>query len=539
MSTASFRTASSLLLSAIVLVGTMGSVWGEDKFTANAYVMAQASSVIGPAGGVVEVSNAASPLYGSKVVFPAGAVSSPTRVSINRVTSGSGYPGDVLVTDIEPYNLKLAAPATVTLKYSPQYLYDNQIEDASGMRVLSRDARDPVIPDEMLSPLSHDTSTHALAINTTSLGTFVPLSFSNTTLNGAYAVAGVAFKRTTTQSATPAMGAALPTPKGFKSGWATSTFNGAGSFTSTQSNNQDGSITSKSQTQSYTVSSTGAFTIVNGGASGQVLSGGSVVIAGSTDATSPGMFVFIKKGGTFSNASLNGAYAVAGAAFKRTTTQSATPAMGAALPTPKGFKSGWGTSTFNGAGSFTSTQSNNQDGSITSKQQTQSYTVSSTGAFTIVNGGISGQVLSGGNVIIASSTDVTSPGIFVFIKKGGTFSNASLNGAYAVAQIAFKRTTTQSATPAMGAALPTPKGFKSGSGTATFNGAGGLTLNSSNNQDGSISSKSQAESYTVSSTGAFSIVGGGISGQVLNGGNVIIAGSTDATSPGILVFIKG
>src|SRR5690242_900022 len=74
-----------------------------ESFVRDAYVQGEATGIVGPAGGVVEVTNAASPLYGSRVAIPAGALSAVTQITIYQVTSGSGYPGDVLVTDIEPY----------------------------------------------------------------------------------------------------------------------------------------------------------------------------------------------------------------------------------------------------------------------------------------------------------------------------------------------------------------------------------------------------------------------------------------------------
>jgi hypothetical protein len=80
-----------------------------------------ASAMIGPAGGTVEVTNPASPLYGVKIEVPAGALSKDTTITINKAVNLPSFPfagnSQSVVIEIGPPGTIFGVPATITIPY--------------------------------------------------------------------------------------------------------------------------------------------------------------------------------------------------------------------------------------------------------------------------------------------------------------------------------------------------------------------------------------------------------------------------------------
>jgi len=89
--------------------------------TPDSGVSVVASQVIDSGGGTVAVTDASSPIAGTQVVIPAGALSSATRITIGQVSGATGLPADVLVAELGPTGTVFSVPVSVTLRYSAQY----------------------------------------------------------------------------------------------------------------------------------------------------------------------------------------------------------------------------------------------------------------------------------------------------------------------------------------------------------------------------------------------------------------------------------
>ncbi|MGE5624706.1 MAG: hypothetical protein ACM3ZT_04075 [Bacillota bacterium] len=492
-------------------------------------LLPEATKVIDSRGGVVEVTNAASPLYGSRVEIPAGALSGPTEISINRVSGNAGYPADVIVTDIEPHSAKLALPAYVTLKYSPQYLYDNGAEGAEHVHVITANTEDSVGGFETLN---QDTVLSLVTVQAPQLGTFVPQVFSNATAKGAYGFVSFRFDRATLQGTMPAKGTLMPRPKGFEASTGTMSFNGAGSFSGSGTRDTDGVAKAFSTSGTYSISSTGKVSVPTSHLSGQILSTGNIIALASTSG-SPEIDLMLKRAGSYSNASVKGTYVLASFRYDIGADQPTAPAAGTALPRPRGFTSLLQTLTFDGAGHFTFTGTQNEDGTVTTQSGSGTYSVSSTGVVSVPAEDLSGQVLSGTVVVLATTLD--DPEIHMLVKKSGSFSKASVNGAYSLSGFRFDLAAAQATAPSKGSRLPLPRGISSLTETVTFNGAGSFTFTGTENVNGAAVSRSGSGTYSVSSTGVAAVPG--LSGQVLSGGSLIIMAAKSG-SPEFVVLVK-
>lgn len=127
----------------------------------------EASANIGTSGGTVEVTNSASPLYGVKVVIPAGAVSQNTTVSIERVIDDPPLPNAAIkvsnVVSLGPNGVAFNLPVMVTVPYETT----NQDNETS-FRLYSYDGSSW----EGVTAISQDTSTHSLAALTSHFSLF-------------------------------------------------------------------------------------------------------------------------------------------------------------------------------------------------------------------------------------------------------------------------------------------------------------------------------------------------------------------------------
>lgn len=75
----------------------------------------EASAVIGPEGGTVAVTNPASPLYGSSLQVPAGALNTTVRVSLQQGTHACAF-GLGPSIELLPCGLQFNRPATLTMR---------------------------------------------------------------------------------------------------------------------------------------------------------------------------------------------------------------------------------------------------------------------------------------------------------------------------------------------------------------------------------------------------------------------------------------
>lgn len=90
----------------------------------------EASATIGASGGTVEVTNAASPLYGVKVEIPAGALSNSTTISISKETVLPPTSELSLLSSIiklEPTGTQFNSPIKITLPYNKSGLAANDL----------------------------------------------------------------------------------------------------------------------------------------------------------------------------------------------------------------------------------------------------------------------------------------------------------------------------------------------------------------------------------------------------------------------------
>ncbi|MDP2322495.1 MAG: hypothetical protein Q8N51_00505, partial [Gammaproteobacteria bacterium] len=139
------------------------------------------SQVVDSGGGTVTVTNEASPLAGTEVVIPEGALSEPTTITISQVSGTGGVPGDVLVAAFGPTDAGFSVPVAVTIRHSPQYLSNNGIGDPSTLKVVAlRTGSD----NETLRTVAQDQDGNSVTAATTQFGRFAVLGYSNATLSG-------------------------------------------------------------------------------------------------------------------------------------------------------------------------------------------------------------------------------------------------------------------------------------------------------------------------------------------------------------------
>jgi hypothetical protein len=124
-------------------------------------------------------------------------------------------------------------------------------------------------------------------------------TYSNASLNGTYCVFSYFFDSTVTQPLAPAAGSPLPTPLGFKESVGTVTFDGAGNATLSATRNEDGTISSNTETFTYSVASNGAVTVPPsgiGGLSGFIVENGKILLGGDlTSGDPPQIFVLVRQ----------------------------------------------------------------------------------------------------------------------------------------------------------------------------------------------------------------------------------------------------
>ena len=96
----------------------------------------EASAIIGPAGGIVEVTNASSPLYGVKVVVPAGALDNDTTITITQSVIEPAIPDTAAkvskIVSLNPDGIIFNTPVSVTIPYN-----DTGVADENKLQIYS------------------------------------------------------------------------------------------------------------------------------------------------------------------------------------------------------------------------------------------------------------------------------------------------------------------------------------------------------------------------------------------------------------------
>jgi len=281
------------------------------------------------------------------------------------------------------------------------------------------------------------------------------------------------------------------------------------------------------------------------GLQGSVLAGGSTfVLAATQNAQVVEMGMGVKKGGSFDVSSLQGSYAVA----LHYSDATAGPANTIALDVPDmlpyeaslsvpfpgyALNSELRTMIFDGAGNYSWSGTRNTSGISRPVSGSGSYTVAADGALTI-DAALTGHLLAGASTFILTAPSGTVQ-MGAGIKKGGTFSAASLGGRYTVAYH-FADATARAPDKIAIAIASTPYsktldvpfplyGFNSEVRSIVFDGSGRYTWTGTRDQGGVSVSGSGGGNYSVDPDGALSM-DGRVMGNVLDGGSTFILAPT-------------
>jgi len=508
-----------------------------------------ASQVIDENGGTLAVTGS-SPIAGTQAVFPAGALAGPTTVTLSHVTGAAGVPGDVLVVELGPAGTVFSQPVTVTLKVLPQYLTSRGISDPTTLKLVALSAG---AAGETLRTVSLDLSKGTVSAQATRAGRFAVLGYTNATLSGTYGfnftIMDARFGSPGTLNVevpdTPFDGTfAVPFPGyAFASEMGTIAFDGAGNYSWSGIRNNGGTPVAVSGGGIYSVSGDGSMTL-DIGPVGNVLAGGSAFVLVSPTGDVIELGVGVKIAGGYSNASLRGSYGVAhyssdAAAgplktirlnFRRTPFSDAVD-----VPFPAyAFTTELRSATFDGAGNYTWSGIRNRGGSSSSVTGSGTYAVAGDGSLSL-DSGLTGHLLADGSTFILTAASGQPIEIGVGLRRGGTFSAASLGGTYALVfhtsdpagaaastiDISIPRT------PFSGefeVPFPLPA-FSIERRSVTFNGAGSYTWSGIRNRGGVSSPVSGNGTYAVAGDGRLT-TDGGLAGYVLAGGSTFVLTST-------------
>lgn len=509
------------------------------------------SQVVDSEGGTVIVTNAISPLEGTEVVIPEGALSEPTTITISQVSGTAGVPVDVLVAAFGPADTVFSDLVTVTVRYSPQYLSNNSISDPATLKVVAIRSGADI---ETLRTVSQDEDTGSVTAETLQFGRFAVLGYTNATLSGTY---GFNFYINDPRFGSPdsinivvpdtptVISASVPFPAyAFANELGTITFDGSGNYSWSGIRNNVGTPTGVGGSGVYSVSPDGALAL-DIGPVGSALAGGSTFVLTSTSGAVVEMGAGVRIRGAFDNASLSGEYraahyysdATAGPLNTITLDVSRTPYSETVnVPFPAyAFNTELRSTTFDGAGNYTWSGTRNRGGVTSAVNGGGTYSISTNGTLTLLDTGLTGNLLAGGSTFILTASAGQPMEVGFGVKKGGTFSNASLGGTYTV--------TFYYSDPAAGPAngldisipdtpfsggfdVPFPvSGFNTELRTMTFNGAGNYSWSGTRNQGGISSAVSGNGTYAVAADGSLT-TDGGLEGNVLAGGSTFILTST-------------
>ncbi|MHC5010015.1 MAG: hypothetical protein ACYTG6_03575, partial [Planctomycetota bacterium] len=318
-------------------------------------------------------------------------------------------------------------------------------------------------------------------------------------------------------------------PEEFRGSTGTVTFDGAGTVDLVSIDNDDGVVTGPnlSSGSSYTVYGDRTFLVdtVPGGDRliGGVSSGGDIVIGGMiSDGLDPSVFATLEVAGTHDDTSMQGDWFLAG--FLRD------PGSG----TNQTFT---GTASFDGAGGYTISTIDNEEGVISGPNASGGiYTVAPDGSLTVFNSlgePIEGGVSAGDDVAVLGgfTTNGAPPAVAFLVRKAGAFDTSSFSGRYFF--IAFRYDVGDGY-------------YVSTTGLAAFDGAGALTIATYDNENGVVTGPTlDGALYSVAGDGTLTIdtPGGDVlQGGVLAGGEIGIIGGAVApvvgTEPILVLLVK-
>lgn len=151
-----------------------------------------AEGIVGPSGGTLRVSNPNSALVGTEIIIPAGALNSTESIQIVATQKfpqlqAAGTPAlvrdvpqTILGVSLRPRTLTLAAPATVTIRYTKQYedqmlarfliSFTPRQDLADDLAVFARTGMQPTF--RLVSPVSADSTDRSVVFTTLALGDF-------------------------------------------------------------------------------------------------------------------------------------------------------------------------------------------------------------------------------------------------------------------------------------------------------------------------------------------------------------------------------
>jgi hypothetical protein len=383
------------------------------------------------------------------------------------------------------------------------------------------------------------------------------LGYSNATLSGNY---GFNFAITDARfgspgvidvdvPGTPFAGAVtVPFPGyAFASELGTITFDGAGNYSWSGIRNNGGTPTAVSGSGTYSVDADGRLAL-DIGPSGNVLAGGSTFTLTSTSGGVVEMGVGVKLAGGYGNASLSGSYGIA----HHYSDANAGPLSTIALDIPRtpysstvnvpfpayAFNTELHAATFDGAGGYSWSGTRNRGGVVSAVSGNGTYAVAGDGTLTL-DSGLTGHLQSGGGAFVLTAASGQPIEIGVGLRRGGSFSAASLGGTYAVtlyysdpgAAPAGTISISIPRTPFSGTfAVPFPlAAFSTELRTVTFNGAGSYTWSGIRNRGGVSSPVSGNGTYAVAADGALTMEGS-LAGNVLAGGSTFVLASTSGAA---------
>lgn len=495
-------------------------------------------------------------------MFPAGALSGATTITLSHITGAAGVPGDVLVVELGPPGTVFSQPVSVTLKYLPQYLSSRGISDPTTLKVVALTAG---AAGDTLRTVAQDTSQGTVSAEVSRAGRFAVLGYSNATLSGTYgfnftimdARFGSPGAIEIDVPATPFDGTVtVPFPGyAFAAELGTIAFDGAGSYAWSAIRNKGGTPNPVGGSGLYSVDAEGTLAL-DIGPSGSVLAGGSTFVLSSSSGPVVEMGVGVKLGSGYGNASLSGSYGVA----HHYSDASAGPPSTIALDIPRtpysdtvsvpfpayAFNTELRAATFDGAGNYSWSGTRNRGGTVSAVSGGGTYAVAGDGTLTL-DSGLTGHLQAGGGAFVLTAASGQPIEIGVGLRRGGSFSAASLGGTYSVTlysadpgaapagtiDISIPRTL-----PFSGAfAVPFPlAAFSTELRTVTFNGAGSYTWSGIRNRGGVSSPVSGNGTYAVAADGALTMQGT-LAGNVLAGGSTFVLTSTSGAAVEIGVGI--
>ncbi len=129
-----------------------------------------ASAVVGPAGGTVAVTDAASPYAGTQIVIPPGALASETTITI--AFAPEELPKDIWAFRFGPEGSTLLAPAQISIKYSRSYPDDFLLPTFAPLRPIS--FGEPLGAD-VFDRIAQDPNERTVTFETNRLGRYTAL----------------------------------------------------------------------------------------------------------------------------------------------------------------------------------------------------------------------------------------------------------------------------------------------------------------------------------------------------------------------------